>query len=188
MTKLPFAIQLACDTPDKVRIIYRQIGLPRQLNTILEQLRKDPHAHIFLTKVNKRDAPDYYDVIKQPMDLGLVGRKVGMYRSIAEFKKDLDLIWSNCLAYNTAEYFINCAMHMKELSDKLINLRTTIHPGLLTSLDRNLNNTEEGKRMLHGFIGKFLKGVGLGVSHASILNALADALEYKIYQIIKDCK
>lgn len=69
----------------------------------MHDLRAQSHSAAFLARVNKRDAPDYYDVIKNPMDLGLMLKNVksGKYRTKEAFRKDLDLIWDNCLAYNT---------------------------------------------------------------------------------------
>ncbi|KAI9643657.1 Transcriptional activator spt7 [Ciborinia camelliae] len=56
----------------------------------------------FLVRVNKREAPDYYNVIKHPMDLGTMTKKLKslVYKSKKEFVTDLDLIWENCLKYN----------------------------------------------------------------------------------------
>ncbi|CAO1631964.1 unnamed protein product [Parajaminaea phylloscopi] len=73
------------------------------LERLLLDLRSQAHASAFLTRVNKRDAPDYYDVIKNPMDLGLMLKNVksGKYRTKEAFRRDLDLIWDNCLLYNT---------------------------------------------------------------------------------------
>lgn len=73
------------------------------LERLLLDLRSQSHSAAFLARVNKRDAPDYYDVIKNPMDLGLMLKNVksGKYRTKEAFKKDLDLIWDNCLLYNT---------------------------------------------------------------------------------------
>jgi transcriptional activator SPT7 len=34
------------------------------------------HAYPFLTRVKKVDAPDYYTVIKNPMDLSIMVKKV----------------------------------------------------------------------------------------------------------------
>lgn len=70
---------------------------------LLDELKSSEHATAFLTKVAKRDAPDYYDVIKNPMDLGTMMRNVksGRYKSKAQFTRDLDLIWDNCLTYNS---------------------------------------------------------------------------------------
>ncbi|GAA5955455.1 hypothetical protein JCM10213_000379 [Rhodosporidiobolus nylandii] len=61
------------------------------------------HSGPFLQKVRKADVPDYYDVIKRPMDLGTLLKKVRQqtYRTKKAFAEDLDLIWSNCLLYNS---------------------------------------------------------------------------------------
>lgn len=70
---------------------------------VLIELRNyTQHLTPFLTKVSKRDAPNYYQVIKQPMDLNTVLRKLKAleYPSKQAFADDLQLIWSNCLLYN----------------------------------------------------------------------------------------
>ncbi|KAH8812429.1 Bromodomain-containing protein, partial [Xylogone sp. PMI_703] len=61
------------------------------------------HSVPFLTRVNKRQAPDYYNFIKNPMDFGTMTKKLKelRYKSKAEFVADLDLIWNNCLKYNS---------------------------------------------------------------------------------------
>jgi len=50
----------------------------------------------------KLSIPDYFDVVKQPMDFGTIKRKLGnnVYRSGEEFVADLELVFSNCRAYN----------------------------------------------------------------------------------------
>ncbi|QRV84294.1 bromodomain associated protein [Ceratobasidium sp. AG-Ba] len=67
------------------------------LEKVLADLRSLSEAHAFLKPVTKSDAPDYHSVIKQPMDLGTMGRKVRgkQYKSKAEFVADLNLIWDN---------------------------------------------------------------------------------------------
>lgn len=88
------------------------------------------HAEPFLKRVNKAIAPDYYDglytlqeslpcmhplltsiilrllvppVIKHPMDLGSMSKNIksGKYKNKADFAHDLNLIWDNCLTYNS---------------------------------------------------------------------------------------
>lgn len=60
------------------------------------------HSYPFLAPVSAEEVSDYYAVITNPMDLSKVGQKITNqeYPSFAEMKKDLDLIWSNCYAYN----------------------------------------------------------------------------------------
>ncbi|EEB07819.1 SAGA complex bromodomain subunit Spt7 [Schizosaccharomyces japonicus yFS275] len=69
---------------------------------ILDLRNHTKHSSAFLTKVSKRDAPDYYEVIKEPMDLGTMLRKLRglQYNSKSEIVYDLNLIWNNCLSYN----------------------------------------------------------------------------------------
>ncbi|KAJ2964384.1 hypothetical protein NQZ79_g717 [Umbelopsis isabellina] len=83
------------------------------------------HSTPFLNKVNKREAPDYYDVIKKPMDLGLVTKKLKacQYKSKKEFADDLYLIYENCLVYNTnpqASEYRKHAIAMRKKTDKLL--------------------------------------------------------------------
>jgi len=46
--------------------------------------------------------PDYYEIIKNPMDLGTVTKKLttGQYRTVSDFAEDVRLIWRNCYTYN----------------------------------------------------------------------------------------
>lgn len=80
----------------------------------------------FLVRVNKREAPDYYNVIKQPMDLGTMTKKLKslVYKSKKEFVTDLDLIWENCLKYNGADKhpLRRNAENMRKEAAKLIPL------------------------------------------------------------------
>ncbi|KAH7334716.1 hypothetical protein B0J17DRAFT_88252 [Rhizoctonia solani] len=72
------------------------------LDKVLQDLKSLPEAHAFLKPVTRADAPDYHVVIKHPMDLATMSKKVRtkQYRNKAEFITDLNLIWDNCLTYN----------------------------------------------------------------------------------------
>ncbi|KAL8708030.1 MAG: hypothetical protein Q9220_007026 [cf. Caloplaca sp. 1 TL-2023] len=84
------------------------------------------HSTAFLQRVNKRDAPDYYNVIKHPMDLGTMTKKLKavQYKSKQEFVTDINLIWSNCLNYNAnPEHFLRRhALFMRKETEKLVPL------------------------------------------------------------------
>ncbi|KAI1097453.1 hypothetical protein F4804DRAFT_339180 [Jackrogersella minutella] len=78
-----------------------------ELYEALEKVLTELKAHTeystpFLQRVNKKDAPDYYNFIKQPMDLGSMTKKLKSltYKSKSDFVADLNLIWDNCLRYN----------------------------------------------------------------------------------------
>lgn len=46
--------------------------------------------------------PDYFDIIKFPMDFSTVSNKLRAkeYASITDFDEDMQLIWSNAMLYN----------------------------------------------------------------------------------------
>ncbi|ORY98465.1 hypothetical protein BCR43DRAFT_512654 [Syncephalastrum racemosum] len=84
------------------------------------------HSTPFLNKVSKREAPDYFEVIKRPMDLGTVTKKMKalQYRSKKEFASDLYLIYDNCLLYNTnpqASEYRKHAYAMRRKTDRLLS-------------------------------------------------------------------
>lgn len=71
---------------------------------LMNVLWRANNAWIFHEPVDpvKLSIPDYFDVIKHPMDFGTIKRKLGnnVYRSGEEFIADLDLVFQNCRAYN----------------------------------------------------------------------------------------
>jgi hypothetical protein len=76
------------------------------LERVLNELRAfTPHSIPFLHRVSKKDVPDYHTIIFYPMDFGTMGKKLRgfEYRSKADFVSDLNLIYDNCMTFNTAE-------------------------------------------------------------------------------------
>ncbi|KAF2629907.1 transcriptional activator spt7 [Macroventuria anomochaeta] len=103
-----------------------QEELYESVEKVLMELKAGEHAHPFLQRVNKREAPDYYNVIKHPMDIGTMMKKLKQlqYKSKKDFVEDLMLIWSNCLKYNAdPNHFLRKkALHMKKETEKLVPL------------------------------------------------------------------
>ncbi|KAK8869732.1 hypothetical protein IAR55_000300 [Kwoniella newhampshirensis] len=91
------------------------------LEKLANELKSSPESLAFQKPVSKRDAPDYYEVIKKPMDLSTILRniKARKYKNKAEFASDLNLIWSNCYEYNSQEShpLRTAARHMKQKAD-----------------------------------------------------------------------
>lgn len=82
------------------------------------------HSTPFLNKVSKREAPNYGLIIKKPMDLNTVMKKLKgfQYNSKQQFVDDLMLIWLNCLSYNAdPKHFLRAhAIAMQKRTNKLI--------------------------------------------------------------------
>ena len=56
----------------------------------------------FLKPVSKQKYKDYYDIIKNPIDLETIKSKINSknYKSRDEFVADFELLYNNCLTYN----------------------------------------------------------------------------------------
>lgn len=76
----------------------------KRCKQIIEALRKHPSAEPFLRPVDPiaLRIPDYLDIIKEPMDLSTVNRKLmeDMYADQETFEADVRRIWSNAFTYN----------------------------------------------------------------------------------------
>ncbi|KAJ9106838.1 hypothetical protein QFC19_002966 [Naganishia cerealis] len=92
------------------------------LERIISELKAHAvEAEPFLKPVSKKIAPDYDQVISKPMDLGTLSKNVKnrMYKTKKSFARDLNLIWTNCLTYNSVEGhpLRQQALFMKRLAD-----------------------------------------------------------------------
>ncbi|KAJ1279846.1 hypothetical protein BS78_04G186900 [Paspalum vaginatum] len=76
----------------------------KQCEAILKKLMTQKYSHIFNVPVDvvKLQIPDYFDIVKVPMDLGTVQKKLesGSYKSPSEFAADVRLTFNNAMAYN----------------------------------------------------------------------------------------
>ncbi|KAI5169720.1 hypothetical protein PAEPH01_0941 [Pancytospora epiphaga] len=185
MSHLHFTIQFACKTSGQKELIYQQTILPKRLSNILEDLKKSENAVIFLKKVSKKEAPNYYDIIKHPMDLGTMTRKLLSYKNISEFKADLDLIWNNCIEYNTEEYFIRCAENMRKLADRKVYLNSRIYPSFIEEACNYGLEAAEARCLLKEAIIHYMDVVGFDNTDLRVLNMLTDCAETKLCVAIK---
>ncbi|KAM0678543.1 Transcriptional activator spt7 [Binucleata daphniae] len=117
-SSLPFHFQFLDDPKSLVKQIYSNSHI---YTIILEALKQhEPFSYVFLTKVNKRKVPLYYEIIKNPMDLGTMSKK--KYATKEAFKQDLDLIWDNCVYFNGQSIFSEYAEKMRTKANELYEL------------------------------------------------------------------
>ncbi|XP_034743278.1 nucleosome-remodeling factor subunit BPTF-like isoform X4 [Etheostoma cragini] len=82
------------------------------LRRILRSLQAHKMAWPFLEPVDPNDAPDYYRVIKEPMDLCTMEERIQKreYIKLTEFVADMTKIFDNCRYYNPSDSpFYQCA-------------------------------------------------------------------------------
>ncbi|KAL9618464.1 MAG: hypothetical protein Q9160_006842 [Pyrenula sp. 1 TL-2023] len=73
-----------------------------QLLHLLNDMQNHSSAWPFAQPVNRDEVPDYYEVIKEPMDLSTMEERLSndLYPTPQEFLKDARLIFDNCRKYN----------------------------------------------------------------------------------------
>lgn len=82
------------------------------LKRLVKQIQQHKNAWPFMEPVDPREAPTYYKVIKEPMDLQSVERKVNeqIYSTLSEFIGDMTKIFDNCRYFNPKDSeFYRCA-------------------------------------------------------------------------------
>ncbi|WOL14715.1 transcription initiation factor TFIID subunit 1 [Canna indica] len=80
-----------------------EVQLANVLESILETLKENREvSYLFLKPVTKKEAPDYFDIIKHPMDLSTIRDKIRNmeYKTRLEFRHDVWQITINAHRYN----------------------------------------------------------------------------------------
>lgn len=117
----------------------KESGWTPEMDELAQRPRRGPHhafmQHLltevqnhtaswpFSTSVNKDEVPDYYEVIKEPMDLSTMESKLenDHYSTLEEFVYDARLIFNNCRKYNneTTTYYKNANKLEKFFNSKV---------------------------------------------------------------------
>lgn len=74
------------------------------LSALIDDVIKHKHAWPFTKPVSANEVPDYFDVIKRPMDFGKIKSKLnlGGYMMNEQAMSDVELVFFNCDLYNSA--------------------------------------------------------------------------------------
>lgn len=91
----------------------------------IKELKKNRDAPAFLVPVDPvlLNIPDYPQVVKNPMDLSTVERKLNNveYETVDDFVSDISLIFSNCYLYNGRELPVSiCAANLETAFNRLL--------------------------------------------------------------------
>lgn len=92
-------------------------GLTETMREILNKVKNHTCSWPFLEPVDGNEVPDYYEVIKNPMDLSTIESRInsGYYRTRDIYVSDFRLIFDNCRTYNSeATEYYGCANKLEE--------------------------------------------------------------------------
>jgi hypothetical protein len=102
--------------------------LKQRCGDVLKILQQHPHGWVFNSPVDPIELglPDYFEVVKRPMDLGTIKKRLenGCYHSLEAFQVDVNLTFENAMLYNPEGSVVyNMA---KEMKDKFAGDYTTL--------------------------------------------------------------
>uniref|UniRef100_A0A1A9ZBU0 Nucleosome-remodeling factor subunit NURF301 n=1 Tax=Glossina pallidipes TaxID=7398 RepID=A0A1A9ZBU0_GLOPL len=101
-----------------------------ELRKLIKQIQSHKSAWPFMEPVDPKEAPDYYNVIKEPMDLKQIEEKVNknIYLKLSEFIGDMTKVFDNCRYYNSKDSsFYKCAETLESyFVQKIKNFRESV--------------------------------------------------------------
>ncbi|KAI8436012.1 hypothetical protein MSG28_004148, partial [Choristoneura fumiferana] len=99
-------------------------------NLLTTKLKVMPEAWPFLKPVNKKQVKDYYNVIKKPIDMETMGKKIQAhkYHSRAEFLRDIQLIFGDNVSQLEAN-IVRVQQKMAEAAEQSDDLEEPPPPG-----------------------------------------------------------
>merc|ERR1719189_3465799 len=124
-----------CDPHSKLNVPSQKELTPDDYEVIkklVKQLWANRSSVPFQQPVNPDEVPNYYKVVKEPMDLSTVEKKVnnGDYQKLCEFVGDVMRIFENCRFFNQPNSSIMKSAENLEsfFSQKLSRLRDKVRP------------------------------------------------------------
>lgn len=117
--------------------------------SILDELQKHPISKMFAEPVDpiNDEAPNYFVIVKKPMDFSTIRKKLqnGQYSTIHDFKKDVQLVFSNATLYNGKSSPIGIVaaelnVYFKDLSKNITDNPDSCWYNKLIQLKRSLIN------------------------------------------------
>ncbi|KAK6940751.1 Bromodomain [Dillenia turbinata] len=93
-----------------------QKALTTFMRSLLKSMHEHPDAWPFREPVDARDVPDYYDIIKDPIDLKTMSKRLESelyYVTLEMFVADVKRMFSNARTYNSPEtIYYKCATRL----------------------------------------------------------------------------
>ncbi|XP_053682669.1 bromodomain adjacent to zinc finger domain protein 1A [Sabethes cyaneus] len=121
------------------------------LYTLLEDILKHPDSWPFNRPVSVKEVPDYYSIIKNPMDFAKIKSKLNMgeYRINEQMMNDVQLVFRNCDLYNTDDTEI---YQVGRSLERYVLQRTTelSLPFKASDMLKNENSLKNGKLLING--------------------------------------
>ncbi|XP_062463645.1 bromodomain-containing protein 8 isoform X4 [Pezoporus occidentalis] len=123
-------VQLSWENP------LQHLLFKRTLLSIWKMIASHRYSSPFLKAVSEKQAPGYRDVVKRPMDLTSIKRRLskGQIQSMVQFQRDLMLMFQNAVMYNSFSHHVH---HMAiEMQREVLEQLQMLGEALLCPKDR----------------------------------------------------
>ena len=94
-----------------------------ELREALQKIKAMDRTELFANPVDAAEVPDYYDIIREPMDWTAIANKCDRfeYRSVHQFCYDVRLVTSNATIYNRADTtFHKTAVKIRKAAEPIL--------------------------------------------------------------------
>jgi len=122
-----------------------QVALSNSIEKVFNKIKSNQYAHPFLKPVpyNAKFAPDYYKIITNPIDLGMIRNRIRDFRYLSrqDFLDDIKLMVDNCYSYNSTRN-----PHLLPMADSLYSISETAFEEFepeISELEKVLNPTSQ---------------------------------------------
>ena len=174
---------------------------------IINEMRDIPGTQLFNAPVKTKHAPDYYNIIKNPMDLQTMREKARkrQYSSREPFLVDINQILENSNVYNGAKSVLTlaaqkmfnlCLQRLAEKEEKLMRLEKAINPLLdddivafsyiLTTIIEDRMKIVDGSHIFHKPVNKKLENYLDRVKKPMDLETLLKNVKSHKYKTVTD--
>ncbi|KII61483.1 Nucleosome-remodeling factor subunit [Thelohanellus kitauei] len=102
--------------------------LEKEIINLLKKIKQSKDSEPFLEPVD-RSVPEYYDIIKKPMDLKIISNKIKnkKYKTVNQFFNDMIQIFENCYIFNEDNSLVaKCGTRLQKLFLRELNSITSL--------------------------------------------------------------
>lgn len=112
--------------------------MEKMLLMLLDEVSNHTHGNLFHNPINVKDAPDYYTLIRHPLDIKTIKTRVkeGQITSLSQMRRALTLMFANALIYNRPGTEVHrMASEMRDAAELMI-LRFEQMPNMIAASRR----------------------------------------------------
>ncbi|MFH4976719.1 hypothetical protein AB6A40_003428 [Gnathostoma spinigerum] len=121
------------------------------MDELLEKIESKDYSQVFANVVTDKDVPGYSTVIKKPMAIATMKKKLvnGSYKKLSQLKSDFDLMINNCSTFNRHnEFFWKYGHRLRRISAKFFSAAEIQEKLSNLSMDSGISTLQAQKLLI----------------------------------------